>query len=234
MLDGGITAALGAGGAILGYMGQKDTNDTNMQLGQAQMAFQERMSSSAYQRAVVDMQSAGLNPMLAYSQGGASSPVGSMPQVNNAVAAGASTAMQSIGLLQGMAQVERIKAETEKIKGDTLVPGMGQELARVRASLDGQRQLTEVGRRPLLDSQTAINRLVEALKELQFDRENMTFSADVARRKAESRLKELDIPRMEAEAGFYKSGTGEVNPQIRQILEILKGFTSAFGAGGRR
>ena len=75
-------------GGLIGSKGQKDTNSANAaQVAQtnqfnAQQAelnrqFQERMSDTQYQRAVDDMRAAGLNPALAYQQGGAGTPTGS-------------------------------------------------------------------------------------------------------------------------------------------------------------
>ena len=73
-------------GGILGYKGQKDANKRNIALSREQMAFQERMSNTAYQRAMQDMKLAGLNPILAAKQP-ASTPGGSSTRVESAIGA---------------------------------------------------------------------------------------------------------------------------------------------------
>jgi hypothetical protein len=47
-------------------------------------AFQERMSNTSYQRATEDMKKAGINPMVAFQQGGAGTPSGAMGQSHTA------------------------------------------------------------------------------------------------------------------------------------------------------
>ena len=82
-------------GGVLGFAGQQTTNQANVAIANAanaasaeqaakQMDFQERMRSTQYQTAVEDMKKSGLNPMLAYTQGGAGTPAGAMGQVSTA------------------------------------------------------------------------------------------------------------------------------------------------------
>lgn len=75
---GGLGGIVSAG---INYFSAKDTNRKAKKLAREQMGFQERMSNTAYQRAVKDMRAAGINPMLAYAQGGASTPSGAQPNL---------------------------------------------------------------------------------------------------------------------------------------------------------
>lgn len=87
-----VPPLIAAGGAILSgvssAVGAKRANEANIREAEKargfnaaeaekNRAFQERMANSSYQRAVADMRLSGINPMLAYSQGGASAPGGS-------------------------------------------------------------------------------------------------------------------------------------------------------------
>lgn len=54
--------------------------------------WQTQMSNTAYQRAMTDMKAAGLNPVLAFQQGGASSPTGSFATSSSPSSGGAGAA----------------------------------------------------------------------------------------------------------------------------------------------
>ncbi|WNK13949.1 MAG: DNA pilot protein [Microvirus sp.] len=73
----------GLTGGIISAIGQQNANTAMSNAADKQMAFQESQSSTAYQRATQDMQKAGINPMLAYMQGGASSSPGAMSSSGN-------------------------------------------------------------------------------------------------------------------------------------------------------
>jgi hypothetical protein len=138
MLDWLTAPIASVASGVAGFLGQQDTNAQNRQLAAENTAFQERMSNTAYQRQVKDLEASGLNPMLAYVKGGgASTPSGSVAQMSSPAAAGISSAESASRSSLTQKQVPKVAAETEKIGADTVVSRAQRFLVEAQTSLAG-------------------------------------------------------------------------------------------------
>jgi hypothetical protein len=111
------TAALIMGGASL--LGGSIRNREAKKASAAQMAFQERMSNTAYQRAMADMRKAGLNPILAGKLGGASTPTGSTYNPTNIGAEAVQGAMTGAQIQGAMASAKEATEKAKQAEMDT-------------------------------------------------------------------------------------------------------------------
>lgn len=104
--------AIGAGASLIG---QERANRMNLRIAREQMRFQERMSGTAWQRAVEDMKLAGINPMLAFQQGGASSPGGQTARMEDVIGPAVSSAMHVMRMRK---ELKLLDAQTHRTRMD--------------------------------------------------------------------------------------------------------------------
>lgn len=186
---------------ILGAGGEMLTNRSNAKMAREQMRFQERMSSTAAQRAVKDYTLAGLNPALAYERP-ASSPGGASALMGNPVEAGINTAQQA---RQVKAQLELLGEQTEKTRQERRTAEVEQ---RVATNTEEERTKTE-------------------LQRLRFERQLQPYQLRASH--LANTLTAAQVPGAQAQAR-YDAMLGAARPALRDVLSVAPMLVGTAGA----
>jgi hypothetical protein len=156
---------------------------------QKQMDFQERMRSTQYQTSVKDLIAAGLNPMLAYTQGGAGTPSGSA-----AVGQQATLRNPADALASSAAQLGNIKADLELKHANTVESYERADMYSADTKLK------------LLEAPNVSQRLKNLIsEELLNDARRTATNAEEAVRRVDEQIKRLgDLPEAKSKGAYYE------------------------------
>ncbi|AXH76088.1 MAG: DNA pilot protein [Microviridae sp.] len=141
----------------------RENNQFSAEQARINRDFQERMSNSAYQRAMQDMRLAGLNPILAYQQGGAGTPGGAQGTASSAQGAQFNNAMEGVGhgvtsAAKGagrMLELQQVQAQTANTMSQSQLNKANENLSNANTAKSNQDTATSAAQAAKASAETA-------------------------------------------------------------------------------
>lgn len=224
-----IGPIIGAGASLIGgaltNQAQKQQANAAMDFSaaqtQQQMDFQERMRSTQYQTAVQDLIAAGLNPMLAYTQGGAGTPSGGA-----AVGQQATLRNPAEGLASSAYQLGMIRADQDLKEANTI-----ESIARTAREEETAKNLDADTKLKILEAPNVSQRLKNLISEelLNDARRTATSAQETATRLDTLIRTSGDLP-YEKERGKYHKNVGQLHFYNKELGQATSSAAAAANA----
>lgn len=249
----------GLGGAIVGGLGDLVSGHLGSQAAQRRQEdaqnFSAQQFASRYQTTVADMKAAGLNPMLAYTQGGGSAPSGTASSGGDYGRIGSSAVQGQLASAQAAsvtANLKNVDAQTDVLKAEAALKRaqMYQSEAstvHLGASADQLRGLTAM-------QEQSVRKMEEEIKEIQArtgvhgpNAESLRALAgklrteqlylgnkgiseiaqeQLLRQMAQKVMVETNLLRLDEQAAKALDNIGRESKQLQPIVEMIKALMS--------
>ena len=173
--------------------------------------WQERMASTRYQRTMADMRSAGLNPILAYQQGGGPLPGGAQASGAQYTAGNIGGDVGDLGISSAV-QGYRASLEGQKLKWQLRQMRWHAEKMREEARSEAKKQWLYTKQADVAETTAELQSQQTKTSSAQMQRweyQNARDAMETALTETIRQHKRLDLPRAALDERFYKSVMGK-------------------------